>query len=121
MLSWRIETPGPGMETPALAQLMELSQPQDPRLSPTWVPRLHDTFAQVGLAVVETDVRDASPALALAYHDCALQIHGMLAQTTQNNEVATRLKELMPRVLDETRRGAHFAFTRWTVVGQKPV
>ncbi|KAL1847862.1 hypothetical protein Daus18300_013776, partial [Diaporthe australafricana] len=119
MLSWRIETARPGVETPALAQLMNLSQPQDPRLSPKWVPRLPDLFAAAGLSIVDSDIREAPPAMALSMHECALQIHDLLAKTTKNEEVAQGLQQLLPRVQEETRQGACWAFTRWTVVGKK--
>ncbi|KAI2628869.1 S-adenosyl-L-methionine-dependent methyltransferase [Hypoxylon sp. NC1633] len=120
MLSWQIKTMREGLETSALMQLMKLSQPQDPRLSPTWVPKLPEQFKEAGLLVVECDVRDAPPALAMAMHECALQIHEQVARMTKNEEVAQGLKDLMPQVLDETRQGACWTFTRWTVVGKKP-
>lgn len=67
------------METTALAQLMELSQPQDPRLSPKWVPQLPKLFSAAGLSVVDNDIREAPPAMALSMHECALGIHELLA------------------------------------------
>lgn len=119
MVSWRIETTRPDLETSALSQLMKLSQPQDPRLSPKWVQRLPEMFSAAGLAVMERDIREAPPAVALAMHECALQIHELLARTTKDEEVALGLQQLMPQVYKETRQGACWAFTRWTVVGKK--
>lgn len=107
------------MDTPALSELMTISQPQDQRLSPTWVSRLPELFAAAGLSVVESDVREAPQALAHAMHECALQIHDLLARATKNESVRRNLAEIMPKVLEETRQGAFWAFTRWTVVGKK--
>ena len=98
---------------------MELSQPQDDRLSPTWVPRLRELFEATGFSIVDTEVREAPPALALHMHECALMIHELLARTTQNVAVAQGLKELMPGVLEETRQGACWTFKRWSVIGRK--
>lgn len=119
MVSWRIEKVEPNIQTPALVQLMQLSQPQDPRLSPKWVQRLPELFAAAGLSVVDSDKREAAPAMALSMHQCALQIHQLLAQTTKNTEVTQALEQLLPQVHEETRQGACWAFTRWTVVGKK--
>lgn len=119
MVSWRIEKVEPTIQTSALAQLMQISQPQDPRLSPKWVQQLPEFFVAAGLSVVESDKREAPPAMALSMHQCALQIHHLLAQTTKNTEVAQALEQLLPRVHEETRQGACWAFTRWTVVGKK--
>jgi hypothetical protein len=99
---------------------MKLSQPQEQRLSPAWVPRLPNNFTETGLTVSDSDVREAYPALALAYYECALQIHVMMAEMTKNNEVARRLKEIILQVQEDTRKVAHFSFTWWTVVGQEP-
>lgn len=57
--------------------------------------------------------------MALATHECNLLIHEQLVRTTRNEAVAEGLKKLMPEVLKETRDGACWAFTRWTVVGRK--
>ncbi|CAH0026872.1 unnamed protein product [Clonostachys rhizophaga] len=120
MLSWRIDTTQAGNSISALKQLMQLSQPQDQRLSPTWVPQLPKLFGEAGLVVVETDVKEAAPAMALQMHECALMIHELVARKSDNARVAQQLQELMPKVAEETRAGACWAFTRWTVVGRKP-
>lgn len=109
------------MATSALTQLLKLSQPQDPHLNPAWVPQLSDYFAASGLTVLDSDIREMLPALGFAMHECALQIHDLIAEMTTNEEVAPGLKELMPQVLKEAQQGACWAFTRWTVVGNKPV
>lgn len=88
MVSWRIEKVKPTIQTSALAQLMQISQPQDPRLNPKWVQQLPEFFVAAGLSVVESDKREAPPAMALSMHQCALQIHHLLAQPTKNTEVA---------------------------------
>jgi hypothetical protein len=59
--------------------------------------------------------------MALAIHECNLLIHELLVHTTQNKVVAEDLKQLMPEVLKETRDGACWTFTRWTVIGRKPL
>ncbi|KAL8782129.1 MAG: hypothetical protein Q9213_005663 [Squamulea squamosa] len=117
--SFRIEKAHPAAETKALTQLLELSQGQDARLSPTWVPHLATTFTKGGLVDVESDVRDAPQHLALAMHECNLSIHELIARKTHNESVAKKLAGLMPDIASETRKGACWAFTRWTVIGRK--
>ena len=90
------------------------------RLSPTWVPSLVAFFTDVGLRDVQSDVRDASPHLALAMHECNLLIHELIARKTQNEYVGQELTRLMPEIEKETREGSCWAFTRWVVVGRKP-
>ncbi|KAI4263041.1 MAG: hypothetical protein L6R42_001800 [Xanthoria sp. 1 TBL-2021] len=117
--SFRIEKANPNNETKALRQLLELSQAQDSRLSPTWVPRLATIFAASGLVDIQSDVRDAAPHLALAMHECNLSIHELIARKTQNEGVAEKVEDLMPNIANETREGSCWAFTRWTVIGRK--
>jgi hypothetical protein len=48
-------------------------------------------------------------------------LHEMLVRTTNKDATfAADLERLLPRVAEETRQGAVWAFTRWTVVGRKP-
>ncbi len=68
---------------------------------------------------VESDAREAPPYLALAMHECNLPIHDLVARQANNQELLTHLGELMPQVVQETREGVCWAFTRWTVVGRK--
>jgi hypothetical protein len=100
---------------------MQISQPQDSRLSPTWVPKLPGLFSSAGLEEVESDVRDAAPHLAIAMHECNLVIHELIARKSQNEQVAQGIKELLPEVASETRDGSCWALTRWTVTGRKPM
>lgn len=117
--SFRIEKVDTTLSTDALARLLTISQPQDRRLSPTWVPQLPDLCRAAGLVEVEADVRNAPPHLALTMHECSLIIHELLARKSKNQAVVDGLRDLMPQVEAETRQGACWAFTRWTVVGQK--
>jgi hypothetical protein len=122
--SFRIETitPTAGEEkvkTNALARLLVLSQPQDPHLHPKWVPQLPALYSAAGLEAVEADMRNAPPHLALAMHECNLTIHELVARQSRNQAVLQAVRDLMPQVVAETRQGACWTFTRWTVVGRK--
>ena len=119
--SFRIEKTDPENKVDALRQLLRLSQGQDVRLSPTWVPSLEALFIDVGFRDVQSDIRDASPHLALAMHECNLLIHELIARKTQNEDVVQGLTSLMPEIEKETREGSCWAFTRWVVVGRKPL
>jgi hypothetical protein len=120
MSSFRIEKMRPDNKVEALTRLLRLSQTQDARLKPTWVPKLTESFSQAGLEEVESDLREAKPHLALALHECGLMIPELIARKTQNEQVAQGIKELLPKVAEETRAGSCWAFTRWNVVGRKP-
>ncbi|RYP89415.1 hypothetical protein DL769_000066 [Monosporascus sp. CRB-8-3] len=119
--SFRIETLNPDTNVEALQELLRLSQGQDSRLKPTWVPRLPDLLSDVGLVEVESDVKDAPPHLALAKHECNLLMHHVFINKTPDEALAQALAELLPKVARETREGAYWAFTRWTVIGRKPI
>lgn len=82
---------------------------------------LVDSFKEGGLQDVRSDVRDAPMHLALAMHECSLLIHELVVRKTQNPEVAEGLQTLLPQAAKETREGSCWAFTRWTVIGKKPV
>ena len=99
---------------------MKVSQGQDPRLSPTWVPKLPGLFADGGLEMVQQDVREAPPYLSLAIHECILSIHELLVKKTGNETVAQELKRLVLEAAKETRAGSCWCFTRWIVIGRKP-
>lgn len=117
---FRIEKTRPGNNTEALERLLTVSQAQDSRLKPTWVPQLPNLFSTVGqLCDVQADVRDAPGHLAIAMHECNITIHELLSRTSRNKEVATQLERLLTQVAEETRAGACWAFTRWTVIGKK--
>jgi len=119
MSSFRIEKTGVKNEVAALSQLLQLSQGQDSRLKPTWVSRLPSLFSDAGFHDILSDVQDASPHLAIAMHECNLPIHDLVARKTNNTSLIQELRKLMPEVLRETREGSYWAFTRWTVIGQK--
>ncbi len=68
---------------------------------------------------MQVDVRDAPGHLAMAMHECNMTIHQLLCRTTRNKEVSEQLDSLLSQVAQETRKGACWAFTRWTVVGKK--
>lgn len=118
--SFRIEKTKPENKVDALRQLLNLSQGQDARLSPTWVPKLPAFFTDSGLGDVQSDVRNAPPYLALAMHECNLLIHELIARKTNNDGVSRELASLMPEIAKETREGSCWAFTRWMIVGRKP-
>lgn len=120
MTSFRIDKMNPENKTDALGELLRVVKPQDSRFSPTWVPSLADQFDAAGLVGVEADARDCPPHLAMANHECNLMINELLTKQQGNQGVASRVKELMPEVAEETRKGSVWAFTRWTVVGEKP-
>lgn len=117
--SFRMKSADPELKTDALRRLLKVSQPQDARLSPKWVPSLPKLFAESGLADVESDVREMPAALAYFNHECNLMIHELLIRQTQNKEVAEAIGELMPEVTAEIKKGAWWAFTRRTVIGRK--
>ncbi|KAL4815063.1 hypothetical protein BDW67DRAFT_186113 [Aspergillus spinulosporus] len=117
--SLRIEQTAPGTDISALNELTELTLGMDARLRPTWVPSLPKLFETCGLGDVLTDIRDAPPHLALANHECNLVMHELIARKTRSTAVGQRLAALMPQAMQETRAGAFWAFTRWTVVGRK--
>ncbi|KAL2759085.1 hypothetical protein ACRALDRAFT_2041091 [Sodiomyces alcalophilus JCM 7366] len=119
--SFRIEKVRADAETDALRELLQLSQPQDSRLSPKWVSGLPRLFSTEGLDLIEADVRDAPPHLAWTTHQCNLLVHELLARQAGNQHASTVLQALMPRVVNETMQGSYWAFTRYTVVGRKPV
>lgn len=118
--SFRLEKTNEDNKDVALKQLLQLSQKQDSRLKPTWVPKLPAQFLEAGLKDIKSDVRDSPPHLALAIHECNLTIHELLARKFQNTGLIAELQKLMPEVLKETRNGCYYAFTRWTVIGTKP-
>ena len=119
--SFRIEQTSPGSDISALTELMKMSQPQDARLSPQWVPKLSALFEAAGLEAVESHViKDAPPHIALATHECNLVIHELVARRSGNSVLLAKVRELMPKLEAETRDGAYWAFTRYTVVGKKP-
>ncbi len=121
MASFRIESTHPQNKVDALRELLQMSQSRDSRLKPTWVPLLPTFFHQAGLEEVESDIKDAPPHLALAKHECNLVMHDMFIRNTKNEEAIQKLKKVLNEVARETRQGSCWSFTRWTVIGKKPI
>ncbi|KAI0547127.1 S-adenosyl-L-methionine-dependent methyltransferase [Xylaria curta] len=120
--SFRIEKTKPDIDAAALANLYDLEQSQDRRLNPTWVSRLPGLFQNEGkLCDVLTDIRDPPGYMAWAMHETMLLFHGLVAQSTGNATIAKGVEELLPLVVKQGKQGACWAFTRWIVVGRKPV
>ncbi|KAI1122476.1 S-adenosyl-L-methionine-dependent methyltransferase [Nemania abortiva] len=117
--SFRIGKARPDNKIEALTRLFHLSRVQDPRLAPTWVPKLAALAGGAGLCDIQEDKRDAQGHLAFAMHECNLMLHELLARTTRNAAYAEQLSQIMPEVAEETRKGATWDFTRWTVVARK--
>lgn len=118
--SFRVEKTSPENSGEALTYLFNLSQSRDPRLKPNWVASLPRMLLESGLEDVESDIKDAPPHLALASHECNLLIHNIFMKKAQDQELVSELEELLDKVARETRQGACWAFTRWTVIGRKP-
>ncbi|ROV90906.1 hypothetical protein VMCG_09957 [Cytospora schulzeri] len=120
VMSFRIETKDPECKTEALSRLLQVTRPQDSRLTPRWAPSLPKLFAEAGLVDLESDVREMPAPWAYFNHECNLMLHELLLRQTQNKEVAKAVGELMPEVLAETKKGAWWGFTRYNVIGRKP-
>ncbi|KAI0107713.1 S-adenosyl-L-methionine-dependent methyltransferase [Nemania sp. FL0031] len=119
--SFRTEKIHPTAKTDALDRLFRGTQTRDSRLTSTWVPQLGTQFSTTaGLCNVLVDKRDAHGHLAMAMHECNLMVPELLCRTTSDAEAADRLAHLLAEAAEETRRGAYWALTRWTVVGRKP-
>ncbi|KAI1496605.1 UMTA methyltransferase family protein [Biscogniauxia marginata] len=115
----RVETTKPENKTENILALMNRTKSQDPRLNPTWAPGLGKIFSDSGLVDVEVDAHDSPPHLAFLMHECGLIMHELIARKTQNEQVAEELKQLLPRVIHETREGAYITVVRFTVIGKK--
>lgn len=119
MKTCHIETMNPECKTEALNRLLQITGPQDTRISPRWVPDLPRVFAGAGMVNTQSDLREMPPALAYQSHECNLMTFESLARRFQNPEYAKAVGDLIPEVMAESRKGAWLAFTRWTVVGKK--
>ncbi|KAE8138749.1 hypothetical protein BDV38DRAFT_291811 [Aspergillus pseudotamarii] len=119
--SFRIEKSDPENKIGALTELIQIGQGQDGRLRPTWVPKLPRYFQEIGMEGVESDVKEPPPHLAFAKHECNLIIHELISRKTQNAAVGEKLNHIIPAVARETQQGSYWAFTRWTVIGRKPL
>ncbi|OTA91940.1 hypothetical protein M434DRAFT_32210 [Hypoxylon sp. CO27-5] len=118
--SLRIEKTQPNNKIDALTRLAKISQSQDTRLAPTWVPKLPSLMESAGLSDIQVDTRDGPEYLRFAMHECNLGLHELIARTTRSEVFAKELEQIMPEVAEETRKGAMWVFPRWTVVGKKP-
>ncbi|KAI0812859.1 S-adenosyl-L-methionine-dependent methyltransferase [Xylaria sp. FL0064] len=120
--SSRIEKTQPGNKIEAVTRLLEISKNLDSRLKPTWVPKLAELAGSAGLRDIQIDKRDAThtpPYLSFAMYESNLAFLELLVRTTQNAAFAKELDELMPKVCEESKKGACWDFDRWTVVAQK--
>lgn len=120
MASLRIEKLNPNVKTEATSQLLmhvQAAQQQDGRIDPKWVPTLSNLFREAGLTQVVADVREAPPHLAVPMYECSLLT---VELALRQAGVESHIRDLMPKIGSETREGAWWAFTRWTVVGKTP-
>ncbi|KZZ94334.1 hypothetical protein AAL_05301 [Moelleriella libera RCEF 2490] len=119
--SSRFEKSRPDNHFDALKEMFGAAKEQDARLRPTWIPKLPDLFREARLELVQEDVKDAPGYLARAMYECGLVIPQMLASHAGNVALQENIRRLMPMVEQETKQGALLAFTRWTVIGRKPL
>jgi hypothetical protein len=122
MSSLRVEKINPDIKADANVKLMELFQANDTRLRSAWGASLPSLFAQSGFVNVESDAKDAPPHLAVALHECGLLATEVLARNKAggNEQMVQQLRQTLAEAAKETREGSVLAFTRFTVVGQKP-
>ncbi|KAI1325558.1 S-adenosyl-L-methionine-dependent methyltransferase [Xylariaceae sp. FL0255] len=119
--SVRITRAQPDSKVDATSRLVELSRSQDPRLSPTWVPRLAGLAEAAKFCEIKVDKRDPPGYLAFAMHECNLLLYEIYSRATGNKAYAQLLHELLPGVVEETRDGTITEATRWTIVARKPI
>lgn len=122
MSSLRVEKINPDIKADANVKLMQLFQANDTRLRTAWGASLPSHFAQSGFTNVKSDVRDAPPHLAVALHECGMLATEVLARNKVggNEQMVQQLRQTLAEAAKETRQGSVLAFTRLTVVGQKP-
>ncbi|KAK8000601.1 hypothetical protein PG990_013201 [Apiospora arundinis] len=114
------EVTKPGNKKESIEELMRLLQSQDPRLNPTWVPDLPGIFKGCGLVDVDADIHITPPRWAYREHECGLVMYELIARKTQNAHMAAELKRLIPLAMEDTRKGAYLATTKYAVVGRRP-
>ncbi|KAI1262493.1 S-adenosyl-L-methionine-dependent methyltransferase [Xylariaceae sp. FL1019] len=119
--SWRIETTNPNGKTEALSRLNDLLRKHDTRLVPTWIPQLEKLLKDAGLHNVQVDKRNATGSLAFSMHECTMMIGEDLSRANSSTALSRELQQVMSDVASETRDGAWWAMTRWTVVANKPL
>lgn len=121
MLSWQFRTTSPGNKTEALTSLMKISLPRDDRFKPSWISRLPDLFRENGLTAVECDAKDPPLEMIMPLHQASLLVYENLTRQAKNSEWSEAIKEGLPEALSETEAGAGNSFTRYMVVGKKPL
>ncbi|MCJ1252157.1 hypothetical protein MMC30_009396 [Trapelia coarctata] len=118
--SIRILKTTPSNPDDGLQQLLRLTLAQDSRIAPQWPSQLPGLFSEQGLAQVEAHRIDARPYQEFAMHECNLLIYDMIAQRGASGAEAKEISRLVPEAARESKEGVMFAFSRLTVVGQKP-
>ncbi|KAI1361272.1 S-adenosyl-L-methionine-dependent methyltransferase [Xylaria arbuscula] len=102
-----------------MTQMMKLLDSQGEKMKPKWVPDLAQIFSDSGLVDVDADVHTSQPLWAYLEHECLLLLPELIARKTQNEELATEFKRLMPLAEQETRKGAYLAVEKYIVTGKK--
>ncbi|KAH8432922.1 uncharacterized protein LDX57_010555 [Aspergillus melleus] len=122
MSTWRTEKTSSHNKADALEQILKLSQGDDARLRPTWVPNLPTLFRNQGLEDIEVDVKEVPPHLLVPMHECSLLIPELLIRKDiYTAPVRDQMKGLLEEAARETAQGSAWAFTRWSLVGRKPL
>ncbi|OTB07050.1 hypothetical protein M426DRAFT_9126 [Hypoxylon sp. CI-4A] len=121
--SWHIRTTSADVPTDHMDELWRLSVPKGTSLTPTWVSSLPQIFETEGLLDVEADWQAGDPLTTLAIHWCNLPVYEMVVNILRptDPEKAAKIAELIPKAIEQTKKGAMFAFKRVNVVGRKPV
>ncbi|KAI1396141.1 UMTA methyltransferase family protein [Hypoxylon fuscum] len=107
-------------ETANILELMNRFKSQDPRLNATWIPDLPQIFSDQGLVAVEGNTHETPAHWAFLMHECGLIMHELVARQTGNEKMAEEVRELLPRVLSDTREEVHIIVTKHAVIGRKP-
>lgn len=117
-----VGTASPDVDTSTVfhKQLAGITLAQDRRLTPTWMPQLAKFFSEAGLEHVQRDHKEPRSHLAMYIHECQLLLHELIARQARNTELLEKVQQLLPKVAEETRDGAHYAWAVITVVGMKP-
>ncbi|KAI3317738.1 S-adenosyl-L-methionine-dependent methyltransferase [Xylariaceae sp. AK1471] len=102
-----------------MTRMMRLLDSQGQQMKPKWAPDLAQIFSDCGLVDVDADVHTSQPLWAFLEHECLLIMPELIARKTQNEELATELKRLVPLAEQETRKGAYLAVDKYVVTGKK--
>ncbi|KAJ3572509.1 hypothetical protein NPX13_g5028 [Xylaria arbuscula] len=102
-----------------MTQMMKLLDSQGEKMKPKWVPDLAQIFSDSGLVDVDADVHTSQPLWAYLEHECLLLLPELIARKTQNEQLATEFKRLLPLAEQETRKGAYLAVEKYIVTGKK--